>query len=59
MDCLHEAGDVAVRVTSEGLTHHHTDHAGGDATFINMTEVIAHRNVRENVLATNNPAPRA
>jgi len=31
-------------------THHHTDHAGGDAVFINTTEIIAHRNVRENFL---------
>jgi glyoxylase-like metal-dependent hydrolase (beta-lactamase superfamily II) len=87
---LHEAGDVAVRVTSEGLilvddkfqnnvpdildkvksvstqpiryllnTHHHLDHAGGDATFINTTEIIAHRNVRENFLRNKQPgAPR-
>ena len=87
---LHEAGDVAVRVTPEGLilvddkyqenaaevlekvkrisplpvkyllnTHHHTDHAGGDDTFIKLTEVIAHRNVRENFLRNNQPgAPR-
>jgi glyoxylase-like metal-dependent hydrolase (beta-lactamase superfamily II) len=87
---LHEAGDVAVRITSEGLilvddkyqenvadvvekvksvsalpvkyllnTHHHTDHAGGDATFINTTEIIAHRNVRENFLRNKQPgAPR-
>jgi glyoxylase-like metal-dependent hydrolase (beta-lactamase superfamily II) len=87
---LHEAGDVAVRVTSEGLilvddkyqenvadilkqvksisampikyllnTHHHTDHAGGDETFIGLTEVIAHRNVRENFLRNKQPgAPR-
>jgi cyclase len=87
---LHEAGDVAVRVTAEGLilvddkfdnnvadilekvksvsslpvkyllnTHHHTDHAGGDATFINTTEIIAHRNVRENFLRNKQPgAPR-
>ena len=87
---LHEAGDVAVRVTSEGLilvddkyqnnvteilekvksvssqpvkyilnTHHHTDHAGGDATFIATTEIIAHRNVRENFLRNKQPgAPR-
>lgn len=87
---LHEAGDVAVRVTPEGLilvddkyqhnvaeilemvktvsqqpvkyllnTHHHTDHAGGDATFINTTEIIAHRNVRENFLRNKQPgAPR-
>jgi cyclase len=87
---LHEAGDVAVRVTPDGLilvddkyrenvaeilekvksissqpvkyllnTHHHTDHAGGDATFINTTEIIAHRNVRENFLRNKQPgAPR-
>ena len=87
---LHEAGDVAVRVTPEGLivvdnkydenvadvlaqiksvstqpiryvlnTHHHTDHAGGDATFIKTTEIIAHRNVRENFLRNKQPgAPR-
>lgn len=87
---LHEAGDVAVRVTPEGLivvddkyqqnaaeileqvktissqpikyllnTHHHTDHAGGDAVFINTTEIIAHRNVRENFLRNKQPgAPR-
>ena len=87
---LHEAGDVAVRVTPEGLivvdnkydenvaevlaqiksvtpqpiryvlnTHHHTDHAGGDATLIKTTEIIAHRNVRENFLRNKQPgAPR-
>jgi glyoxylase-like metal-dependent hydrolase (beta-lactamase superfamily II) len=87
---LHEAGDVAVRVTPEGLilvddkfqnnvteilehvksvsalpiryllnTHHHSDHAGGDAVFINTTEIIAHRNVRENFLRNKQPgAPR-
>jgi glyoxylase-like metal-dependent hydrolase (beta-lactamase superfamily II) len=87
---LHEAGDVAVRVTAEGLilvddkyqnnvaeilekvksvssqpvkyilnTHHHTDHAGGDAVFITTTEIIAHRNVRENFLRNKQPgAPR-
>jgi len=83
---LHEPGDVAVRVTSDGLivvddkynenaadvmqqirsvsplpikyllnTHHHTDHAGGDATFIKTTEIIAHRNVRENFLRNKQP----
>jgi glyoxylase-like metal-dependent hydrolase (beta-lactamase superfamily II) len=87
---LHEAGDVAVRVTPEGLivvddkyeenasevmsrikkistlpiryllnTHHHTDHAGADATFIKTTEIVAHRNVRENFLRNKQPgAPR-
>jgi cyclase len=87
---LHEPGDVAVRVTPDGLivvddkyqenadevlrlirtvssqpikyllnTHHHTDHAGGDATFITTTEIVAHRNVRENFLKNKQPgAPR-
>lgn len=87
---LHEPGDVAVRVTPEGLivvddkyqenvaevlqqirslstqpiryllnTHHHTDHAGGNATFASTTEVVAHRNVRENFLRNKQPgAPR-
>jgi glyoxylase-like metal-dependent hydrolase (beta-lactamase superfamily II) len=89
-DLLHEPGDVAVRVTPEGLivvddkfaqhtqdilgliktvsplpikyvinSHHHADHAGGDANFINLTEIIAHRNVRENMLRNNQAgAPR-
>jgi glyoxylase-like metal-dependent hydrolase (beta-lactamase superfamily II) len=83
---LHEAGDIAVRVTSEGLivvddkyeenvaeaikliksvssqpiryllnTHHHTDHAGGDAVFIKTTPILAHRNVRENFLRNKQP----
>ena len=40
-------------------THHHTDHAGGNETFINTTEIIAHRNVRENFLRNKQPgAPR-
>jgi len=78
---LHEAGDVAIRVTPQGLivvddkyeenaaevlsriqkvsrapirfllnTHHHTDHAGGDALFVKTTDILAHRNVRENFL---------
>jgi len=87
---LHEAGDVAVRVTPEGLilvddkyqanvaevlekmksitsqpvkyllnTHHHTDHAGGNETFIKTTEIVAHRNVRDNFLRNKQPgAPR-
>src|SRR5881392_2383905 len=78
---IHESGDVAVRVTSEGLivvddkfasqaadvfaqvktvsalpvkyllnTHHHGDHASGNA-YVRETlgvNVIAHKNIREN-----------
>jgi cyclase len=80
---IHESGDVAVRVTSEGLivvddkfasqaadvfaqvktvsplpvkyvlnTHHHGDHASGNA-YVRDTlgvNIIAHRNIRENFL---------
>jgi cyclase len=88
---LHEAGDVAVRVTPEGVilvddkfaanvpevlekvksvttqpikyllnTHHHTDHVGGDGEILTRgIEIIAHRNIRENILKNNQPgAPR-
>jgi cyclase len=88
---LHEAGDVAVRVTSEGLilvddkfaqnvpdvldrvksitgqpikyllnTHHHTDHVGGDGEILSRgIEIIAHRNVRDNIIRNKQPgAPR-
>ena len=84
---IHEAGDVALRVTSEGLiliddkfpenvadvlarvksvsslpvkyllnTHHHFDHAGGNANIRAMgIDVIAHKNIRENFLRLNQP----
>ena len=83
---LHEAGDVAVRVTPEGLilvddkyqenvaevlekvksvstlpvkyllnTHHHTDHAGGNESFVKLSQVMAHRNVRANFLRNKQP----
>ena len=40
-------------------THNHTDHAGGNESFVKLTEVIAHRNVRANFLENKQPgAPR-
>ncbi len=85
---LHEPGDVAVRVTPEGLividdkfaqhtegileqiksistlpikyllnTHSHADHAGGDENFIKLTEIIAHRNARANMVKNKQPGP--
>ena len=86
---LHEAGDVAVRVTSEGVilvddkfaqnvaevldkvksitpqpiryllnSHHHTDHVGGDGEILARgIEIIAHRNVRENIVKNKQPGP--
>jgi glyoxylase-like metal-dependent hydrolase (beta-lactamase superfamily II) len=80
---IHESGDVAVRVTPDGLivvddkfasqaadvfaqvktvsalpvkyvlnTHHHGDHASGNAYVRDMlgVNIIAHRNIRENFL---------
>jgi len=80
---IHESGDVAVRVTSDGLivvddkfavqaadvfakvktisplpvkyvlnTHHHGDHASGNAYARDMlgVNIIAHKNIRENFL---------
>lgn len=83
----HESGDVALRVTSQGLilvddkfpnhvpgimeqvrtvsalpvrhvlnTHHHGDHASGNATIRAMgIDVIAHKNVRANFLRIQQP----
>jgi cyclase len=32
-------------------THHHFDHTGGNAYFLKMTTIVAHDNVRKNMLA--------
>ena len=40
-------------------THHHGDHAGSNADFMAVGEVIAHRNARANMIRGNQPgAPR-
>ena len=40
-------------------THHHGDHAGSNADFMNTAEVIAHRNARSNILRNDQTgAPR-
>lgn len=31
-------------------THHHGDHSGGNAFFLRYTEIVAHHNVRQNLL---------
>jgi hypothetical protein len=85
---LHEPGDVAVRVTSEGAivvddkfvqnvpdvlsrvksvttqpiryllnSHHHADHIGGNGAVMDLgIEIIAHRNIRENIIRNNSRA---
>lgn len=40
-------------------THHHGDHAGSNADFMAVSEVISHRNARSNMVRNNQPgAPR-
>ena len=40
-------------------THHHNDHSGSNADFMQAAEVIAHRNARANIVRNNQPgAPR-
>jgi cyclase len=86
---LHEPGDVAVRVTSEGAivvddkfvqnvpdvlsrvksvttqpiryllnSHHHADHIGGNGAVMDVgIEIVAHRNIRENIIRNKQPGP--
>lgn len=40
-------------------THHHGDHSGSNASFLQSAEVIAHKNARENIIRNNQDgAPR-
>lgn len=34
-------------------THHHGDHAGGNSSFLQFADVIAHKNARENMIRGN------
>ena len=38
-------------------THHHGDHSGGNARFADIAQVIAHKNVRANILRNNQAGP--
>ena len=38
-------------------THHHGDHAGGNVEYINIAEIIAHQNARDNMVRGNQDAP--
>ncbi|MDA0689892.1 MAG: MBL fold metallo-hydrolase, partial [Proteobacteria bacterium] len=40
-------------------THHHGDHSGSNASFLQTAEVIAHKNARDNIIRNNQDgAPR-
>lgn len=38
-------------------THHHGDHSGGNAGYIQIAEIIAHKNARENMIRGDQDAP--
>ena len=38
-------------------THHHGDHTGGNVEYIDIAEVIAHQNARDNMVRGNQDAP--
>lgn len=38
-------------------THHHGDHSGGNVGYIQMAEIIAHQNARDNMVRGNQDAP--
>ena len=38
-------------------SHHHGDHAGGNVEYINIAEIIAHQNARDNMVRGNQDAP--
>ena len=38
-------------------THHHGDHAGGNVEYINIAEIIAHQNARDNMVKGDQDAP--
>ena len=38
-------------------THHHGDHTGGNVEYIDISEVIAHQNARDNMVRGNQDAP--
>ena len=38
-------------------THHHGDHVGGNVEYINIAEIIAHQNARDNMVKGDQDAP--
>lgn len=50
------------RVTDQPIryvlnTHHHFDHAGSNGDFLQVAEVIAHENARDNIIRNGQPGP--
>ncbi|MBT8146830.1 MAG: MBL fold metallo-hydrolase [Gammaproteobacteria bacterium] len=50
-----QVSDLPVRYVIN--THHHGDHSGGNVGYINIAEVVAHQNARDNMIRGNQEAP--
>jgi len=50
-----QVSDLPVRYVIN--THHHGDHSGGNVGYINIAEVVAHQNARDNMIRGNQGAP--
>lgn len=54
-ELVSEVSDQPVRYVLN--THHHGDHVGGNVEFIEIAEIIAHHNARENMVRGDQDAP--
>ena len=54
-DLVASVSDLPVRYVIN--THHHGDHAGGNVGYIEIAEIIAHRNARANMVRNEQDAP--
>ncbi len=57
-----EIQDLVAQVSDQPVkyvlnTHHHGDHAGGNVEYINIAEIIAHQNARDNMVRGDQDAP--
>ena len=54
-ELVSEVSDLPVRYVLN--THHHGDHVGGNVEYIDIAEVIAHQNARDNMVRGDQDAP--
>ena len=54
-ELVSQVSDLPVRYVLN--THHHGDHVGGNVEYIDIAEVIAHQNARDNMVRGNQDAP--
>ena len=54
-ELVQQVSDQPVRYVLN--THHHGDHSGGNVGYIQIAEIIAHQNARDNMIRGNQDAP--